>query len=116
MMIPTVQMAINVANSFGLITFFSMMRDGRLSVVTAIIKLRIVPRSAPFKGVPLPRGLFRRYPRTSELRSMLQNYSRMDYGTSTVCIQLSGIQSWITAPIATPTRIYGNTFLKVDIT
>ena len=48
MMIPTVQMAINVAKSFGLIAFFSIMRDGRLSVVTAIIKLRIVPSNAPF--------------------------------------------------------------------
>ena len=48
MIMPTVQMAINVPKSFGLIAFFSIMRDGRLSVVTAIIKLRIVPRSAPF--------------------------------------------------------------------
>ena len=37
MMIPTEQIAINVPRSFGLITFFSMMSDGRLSVVTAII-------------------------------------------------------------------------------
>ena len=47
MMIPTVQMAINVPNSFGLIAFFSIMSDGRLSVVTAIIKLKIVPSKAP---------------------------------------------------------------------
>ena len=47
MIMPTVQIAINVPNSFGLIAFFSMTRDGRLSVVTAIMKLRIVPRSAP---------------------------------------------------------------------
>ena len=36
MMIPTVQMAINVAKSFGLIAFFSIMRDGRLSVVKCL--------------------------------------------------------------------------------
>ena len=47
MMIPTIQIAINVPRSFGLIAFFSIMRDGRLSVVTAIIKLRIVPSKAP---------------------------------------------------------------------
>ena len=48
MMIPAAHMAMNVPNSFGLIAFFSIMRDGRLSVVTAIIKLKIVPNSAPF--------------------------------------------------------------------
>ena len=48
MIIPAVQMAINVARSFGLIAFFSMINDGRLSVVTAIMKLRIVPSKAPF--------------------------------------------------------------------
>ena len=47
MMIPTVQMAINVPNSFVLIAFFSIMSDGRLSVVTAINKLKIVPSKAP---------------------------------------------------------------------
>lgn len=30
MIMPTVQMAINVPNSFGLIAFFSMMSDGWL--------------------------------------------------------------------------------------
>ena len=48
MMIPIVHITINVPRSFGLIAFFSIMSDGRLSVVTAIIKLRIVPRRAPF--------------------------------------------------------------------
>ena len=47
MMIPTVQMAINIPNSFVLIAFFSIMSDGRLSVVTAIIKLKVVPSKAP---------------------------------------------------------------------
>jgi hypothetical protein len=117
MMIPTVQMAINVPNSFGLIAFFSIMSDGRLSVVTAIIKLKIVPRKAPldksasaieitpkisaYIGIPrivasiTPKGLL---------------------PPSTVLIQLSGIQLCITAPIPTPIRMYGNTFLNVDTT
>ena len=47
MIIPTIQMAMNVHNSFALIALFSIMIDGRLSVVTAIIKLNIVPRRAP---------------------------------------------------------------------
>ena len=57
MMIPPVQMAINVPNSFGLIAFFSIMSDGKLSVVTAIIKLKIVPSKAPTIFAPIPRNL-----------------------------------------------------------
>ena len=45
---PIVQMAMNVLNSFGLIALPSMIMDGRLSVVTAIIKLSMVPSNAPF--------------------------------------------------------------------
>ena len=34
----------------------------------------------------------------------------------TACIQLSGIQLWMTAPIPTPIKMYGNTFLNVSAT
>ena len=46
--IPVVHIAIKVPSSFGFTAFFSIIIDGRLSVVTAIIKLRIVPNCAPF--------------------------------------------------------------------
>lgn len=42
-MIPMVQMEIKRARSFGFTAFFSIIIDGKLSVVTAIIKARIVP-------------------------------------------------------------------------
>ncbi len=53
MIIPTEQIAINVPRSFGLITFFSMMSDGRLSVVTAIIKLRYSSELPSSPDLPL---------------------------------------------------------------
>ena len=43
----TVQIPMNKASSFGLTALRSMIRDGRLRVVTAIIKARIVPSWAP---------------------------------------------------------------------
>lgn len=46
-MIPTVQIPMNRASSFGLTALRSMMIDGRLRVVTAIIKARMVPSWAP---------------------------------------------------------------------
>ena len=48
MIIPTVQMAINKVNSFGFTAFFSMIKDGKLNVVTAIINDKTVPNCAPF--------------------------------------------------------------------
>ncbi len=42
-----VQIPINKASSFGLIALRSIIMDGRLSVVTAIIKAKIVPSCAP---------------------------------------------------------------------
>lgn len=46
--IPTVHIVINTPNSFGFTAFFSIIIDGRLSVVTAIIKERTTPSFAPF--------------------------------------------------------------------
>ena len=45
---PDVQMAINSINSLGFTAFFSMIKDGKLNVVTAIINDKIVPNCAPF--------------------------------------------------------------------
>ena len=47
MIMPTVQMPVNRASSFGLTALRSIIIEGRLSVVTAIIKDRIVPSCAP---------------------------------------------------------------------
>lgn len=47
-MMPAVQTPTNKASSLGLTAFRSIMMDGRLSVVTAIIKARIVLSCAPF--------------------------------------------------------------------
>lgn len=47
-MIPKIQIPMNRNKSFGLTAFFNIINDGRLSVVTAIIKDRTVPSWAPF--------------------------------------------------------------------
>ena len=57
MIIPTVQIAINNANSLGFTAFFNIIIDGRLKVVTAIIKARIVPNCAPFASSASATGM-----------------------------------------------------------
>lgn len=47
-MIPTVQIAIKIPSSFGFMAFFSIIMDGKLSVVTPIIKESTTPSFAPF--------------------------------------------------------------------
>lgn len=49
MIIPLAQRKMNRANSFGLIAFLSMIIEGRLRVVTAIMKDKTVPNCAPFE-------------------------------------------------------------------
>lgn len=46
--IPTVQIAINTPNSFSLMAFFNIIIEGRLKVVTPIMKERTTPSYAPF--------------------------------------------------------------------
>ena len=47
---PNLQMAIKRVNSLGFTAFFSMIKDGKLNVVTAIINDKIVPNCAPFES------------------------------------------------------------------
>lgn len=47
-MIPNVQMVINKINNLGFTAFLSIINDGKLSVVTAIMNERTVPSKAPF--------------------------------------------------------------------
>ena len=47
---PNVQMAIKRVNSLGFTAFFSIIKDGKLNVVTAIINDKIVPNCAPFES------------------------------------------------------------------
>ena len=49
-MMPTVQIAIKIARSFGLTARRSMIIDGSDSVVTAIMKERTTPSNAPFES------------------------------------------------------------------
>ena len=48
MIIPIVQIAINIPNSFGFTAFFNIISEGRESVVTPIIKESTTPSLAPF--------------------------------------------------------------------
>ena len=47
---PNVQMAIKRVNSLGFTAFFSIIKDGKLNVVTAIINDKTVPSPAPFNN------------------------------------------------------------------
>lgn len=52
------------AKSLGLIALRSMISEGRLSVVTAIIKANTVPRSAPFAKRASAIGMLPKYRHT----------------------------------------------------
>ena len=112
--IPTVQIATNTPSNFRSIAFRSIIIEGKLNVVTAIMKLNIVPSCAPFASnasatgmVPKMSAYIGTPTRTAKITP---NGFRFPNASSIHCF---GIQLWITAPIPTPTRIYGNTFLNV---
>ena len=103
---PTVHTPINKTSSFGLIALRSMIIDGKLSVVTAIIKAKIVPSCAPFASRASATGMV---PNMSAYMGIPTRAARSTPKglllPRTVSIQLAGIQLWITAPIPTPTKI-----------
>ena len=57
MIIPAVHIPINNTSNFGFTAFFSMIKDGRLNAVTAIINDKIVPSSAPFDNKASATGI-----------------------------------------------------------
>ena len=57
MMMPMVQMPMNSANSLGFTALRSIIIDGKLNVVTAIIKDKIVPSCAPLKSSASATGI-----------------------------------------------------------
>ncbi len=105
-MIPIVHMNTNTARSFGLIAFSNMIIDGRLNVVTAIIKAKTAPSSAPFESRASATGIV---PKISPYIGMPTKVARMTpnglLSPISDSIQDSGIQLWMIAPIPTPTRI-----------
>lgn len=64
MIMPNVQIAINKVNNLGFTAFFSMIKDGKLNVVTAIINDKIVPIVPPLQVMPLQLVLFQKYQHT----------------------------------------------------
>ena len=83
-----------------------MIRDGRDKVVTAIIKDKTVPSCAPLESSASATGIV---PKISAYIGIPTIVARITPKglllPSTVSIQLSGIQLWITAPIPTPIKI-----------
>lgn len=92
-MMPIAHIAINVPRSFGFTAFFSMIMEGRLSVVTAIIKLRIVPNCAPFASNAYATGIV---PNMSAYIGIPTKVARITPNgllvPNIVSIQFSGIQ------------------------
>ena len=109
---PNVQMAINSVNSLGFTAFFSMIKDGKLNVVTAIINDKIVPNCAPFASNASATGIV---PKISAYIGIPTRVAKITPNglllPKILSIHVSGILLQIIAPIATPIKIYGNTFL-----
>lgn len=110
-------MPINQASNLGFTAFLSMISDGRLNVVTAIINDSTVPNCAPLESNASATGIV---PKISAYIGTPTRVARITPNgfspPSTCSTQLCGIQLRITAPIPTPTRIYGNTFFNVCVT
>ena len=88
-----VQIAMNRASSFGLTALRSIIREGRLKVVTAIIKARTVPSKAPLPSSASATGIV---PKMSAYMGTPITAARTTPKglllPKTVLIQLSGIQ------------------------
>ena len=110
-------MTMNAVSSFGLMAFLNMISDGRLRVVTAIIKLSTVPSSAPLDRSASATGIV---PKISAYIGTPTSVARITpkgfLFPRTVSTTCCGIQLWITAPMPTPRRIYGKTLRNVDAT
>ena len=105
-MIPAAQMMIKAVSSFGFTALRSIISDGRLSVVTAIIKDRIVPRLAPFARRLSATGIV---PKISAYMGTPTSVAKITANgfplPKTLSIHACGITLWIKAPIPTPTKI-----------
>ena len=103
MIIPAVHIPINNTSNFGFTAFFSMIKDGRLNVVTAIINDKIVPSSAPFDNKASATGIVPNISAYIGIPTSVAKITPKGFRLpKTLSIQLSGIQLWITAPIPTP--------------
>ena len=104
--IPTTQIPIKIPNNFGFTALLSITRDGKLKVVTAIIKLKTTPNKAPF---PKSASLIGMHPKISAYIGTPQRVAIITpkglFLPKAVITHCSGIQLCITAPIKTPTTI-----------
>ena len=117
MIMPNVQIAINKVNNLGFTAFFNMIKDGKLNVVTAIINDKIVPNCAPFASRASATGIV---PKISAYIGIPTRVAKITPNglllPKILSIYVSGIQLWFIAPIPTPIKMYGNTFLIVPTT
>ena len=96
MMIPMVQIAINMPSSFGLTAFLSIIIDGRLSVVTAIMKLRIVPNCAPFDNRASATGIVPKISAYIGMPTIVERITENGFEPPRISdTKFSGIQLWI---------------------
>ena len=99
-------MAINKTNNFVFTAFFSIIKDGKLSVVTAIINDKIVPNCAPLASKASATGIV---PKISAYIGTPTSVAKITPNglllPKILSIHVSGIQLWIIAPIPTPIKI-----------
>ena len=100
---PTVQIPTKMPSSFGFTALRSMMMEGRLSVVTPIIKLSTTPNCAPLASKASAMGMVPKisaYMGTPAIVARITPKGLPD--PSSLMINSSGIQLWIKAPTPTP--------------
>ena len=103
-MIPITHIIIKSLNNLGFIALLNMIIDGKESVVTAIIKLKTVPSSAPFAKRASATGI------VPKISAYIGAPTRVAITTPKILFCPSifsmkswGIQLWMIAPIPTPT-------------
>ena len=101
-----VQMAMNSPSSLGFTALRSRIMEGTLRVVTAIIKLRMVPKSAPLARRASATGMVPKMSAYMGTPTITARSTPRGFRLPRIfSIQLSGIQLWITAPMPTPMRM-----------
>src|SRR3712207_2377995 len=101
-------MVIKVISNFGFTAFLSIIIDGKLSVVTAIINDKTVPSCAPLDNNASATGMVPKISAYIGIPISVPSITPTELLLpKTDSIQYSGIQLCITALIPTPNKIYG---------
>ena len=106
MMIPSTQVPVKITSNGVFMTLRSIIIEGKLNVVTAIIKARIVPSCAPLPSRASATGIVPKISAYIGVPAITPKITPKGFlPPKIVSTHAAGIQLWMKAPIPTPSRI-----------